>query len=444
VKGLADEHLVSPSVPVYYQSDDVYHLTYQGGIGFVQDGLSRDQRFTAFSYSARPTPGQLASIRAPVYGPELDRFFVIQGRTGFSAPRFTDLQRETSLDRIFASNGAMREYEPLYRQARAVIGRTVSPYAAAVALETWFRASGDFRYDETPPSTGNQPPLVGFVTRTRAGHCQYYAGAMALMLRYLGIPARVAAGFTSGRFNRANSTWTVTDREAHTWVEVWFPRFGWLPFDPTPGRGRLSATYSSSSPNFDTAQAIEAITAGLDSADRKLESLFDFREGRLGGGTSDDPLAVDPPGDVGVVAPPEDEPSLLRLLVLLAAGAAAAIALLKLVLRRARYLTRDPRRLAGACRRELAAFLADQRVDVPASATLSELGELVRHELGVDAAPFVAAASEARYGPEGQAPEAARRARRELRRLERLLRERLSRFARTRGLFSLRSLGLTG
>ncbi len=71
------------------------------------------------------------------------------------------------------------------------------------------------------------------MTETRSGYCQHFAGAMALMLRYLGIPARVAAGFASGTYSKDH--WTVTDHDAHAWVEVWFAGYGWLPFDPTPG-----------------------------------------------------------------------------------------------------------------------------------------------------------------------------------------------------------------
>src|SRR5207248_1515665 len=133
--------------------------------------------------------------------------------------------------------------------------------------------------------------------------------------------------------------------------------------------------------------------------------------------------------------------SLLRLLALVLAGLGAAIVLAKLGLRRTRYLTRDPRRLAAACRRELADFLADQGVLVPASATAAELARAVDEHLGVDARAFVAAVDAARFGPPEEAGATARLARRELRRLERRLRDRLTRVERTRGLLSLRSLG---
>jgi hypothetical protein len=113
-----------------------------------------------------------------------------------------------------------------------------------VAIEAWLRSSGGFSYNEHPPQVRGMPPLVAFVTRTKQGYCQHFAGAMALMLRYLGIPARVAAGFTSGAYDADRGTWRVNDRNAHTWVEVWFNGYGWLPFDPTPGRGNLGGSYT--------------------------------------------------------------------------------------------------------------------------------------------------------------------------------------------------------
>jgi hypothetical protein len=139
----------------------------------------------------------------------------------------------------------------------------------------------------------------------------------------------------------------------------------------------------------------------------------------------------------------QDEPSLLRLLALLALGLLAVVTVAKQAWRHARFLTRDPRRAAAACRRELADFLADQRFVVSSSATVAELGEIARHELGVNPEPFVSAVDAARYGRPERAGIAARAARRELRRLQRDIRHRLSRIERARGLVSLRSFGVT-
>ncbi len=66
------------------------------------------------------------------------------------------------------------------------------------------------------------------------GYCQQFSGAMALLLRMGGVPARVASGFTSGSFDRSRDEWVVRDVDAHSWVEVYFPGQGWVAFDPTP------------------------------------------------------------------------------------------------------------------------------------------------------------------------------------------------------------------
>ena len=130
------------------------------------------------------------------------------------------------------------------------------PTARSSRSRRWLRSTGGFTYDENPPATGGLPPLAHFVAEGKRGYCQHFAGAMALMLRLLGIPARVAAGFTSGKYE--DGGWTVTDHNAHAWVEVWFPGYGWLAFDPTPGRGSLAANYSASSTGFNAGDAADA------------------------------------------------------------------------------------------------------------------------------------------------------------------------------------------
>ena len=156
--------------------------------------------------------------------------------------------------------GRLEPYAEVFKRANGVAGQTTSPYAVAVALERWFRVTGGFTYSEQPGTTPGVPPLVGFVVDTRTGYCQHFAGSMALMLRLLGIPARVAAGFVPGHYREG--VWRVTDHDAHAWVEVWFSGYGWLPFDPTPGRGRLSGTYSSTSTGFNPVAAARLL-AGI-------------------------------------------------------------------------------------------------------------------------------------------------------------------------------------
>jgi hypothetical protein len=253
------------------------------------------------------------------------------------------------------------------------------------------------------------------------------------MLRYLGIPARVAVGFSSGAYDAKRGRWIVTDHDAHAWVEAWFRGYGWLPFDPTPSagrpeRGELSAPY---------ARATRTIATGGGATSLSTEP-DDPSSGHRHGETSSSTAST---GRVAAAAPKRRGGSLLALLFLVAAGLATVIVATKVLARRTRYLTRDPRRVAAACRSELADFLLDQRIEGARSATLHELGALVRLELSVDPDAFVAAATAARFGPPTGASEAARAARGELHALVRTMRRRLTARERVRGLFSLRSLG---
>ena len=437
VRALADNHLVGASIPVAYNISEPA-VTKADGVVTVVDGLHRDQRYSIWSYPARPTPAQL--VRVPATYPRAltkpGRELELAGRV--TAPPFSSPGRERRMFGLLT--GRLQPYAELYDRARAVAGETRSPYAAAVALERWFRVTGGFTYSEQPEQATGLPPLVGFVVDTRTGYCQHFSGAMALMLRMLGIPARVAAGFVPGHYH--DGTWTVTDHDAHTWVEAWFPRYGWLPFDPTPGRGRISGSYSSTSVGFNpsaAAKLLAAVVKGGEVFGRGVPAVVGHdAQIRTPRSAADVPVR-------GLSAPlpePSRTPSLVVFLLLLAAGVAATIVLLKLARRKARYLTRNPRRIAAACARELAEFLEDQRVPSSRAATLHELGEAVAERFGVDADAFAREATIARYGPRPEAGAAARRARVELRELKRRLRRGLFVLDRARGLVSVRSLGL--
>ena len=446
VGALRDDRLIAASVPVAFQGDGLDEVQYhRGGVVFLAGGLRRNQRYSAWSYAPQPRPAQLARSRARYPEEIAEDWRYLSVGPGLRLPPFGSPGRERFLAEFFRARGddaRVAPYRPLYRRARRLVGRARSPYAAAVALESWFRRTGGFTYDERPPAPRGAP-LADFVLRTRRGHCQYYAGALALMLRYLGVPARVAAGFTSGTYDPEGRAWTVTDHDAHTWVEVWFSGYGWLPFDPTPGRGRLPASYTAASLRFDASGAAQVLagTAGLAKLllDRRNRDAVDIRR---------DAAAGEARSGAGANARSQREagegPSLLSLVLLALLGLAAIVVLTKLTLRRLRYVTRDPRRLAVACRRELCEFVLDQRIDVPESATLIELGSIVESELAVNAKRFVAAAGAARFGSPGSAADEARRAKRELRLLQRRIRRALTIPQRVRGAVSLRSLGTVG
>lgn len=113
-------------------------------------------------------------------------------------------------------------------------------YDRARAVERWLR--GEFRYTLELPRDAEEATLDAFLFRRRAGHCEYFSTAMAVLLRAEGIPARNVTGFLGGEWNAFGRYLVVTGNDAHSWVEVWFPELGWVPFDPTPPGSRALAT----------------------------------------------------------------------------------------------------------------------------------------------------------------------------------------------------------
>ncbi|HET7567246.1 MAG TPA: transglutaminaseTgpA domain-containing protein [Gaiellaceae bacterium] len=437
VKALADTRLVGGSTPIRFDAGGAELSRPEPGMALLPSGLTRDFRYTAWSYA--PQPSAAALRRSPARYPSvLAGDGLVDVSVGVTMPLFGTPERAGVARQVVAANPQLDPYRPLQRLAEEVGGGAHTPYDAAVALEQWFRSTGGFRYTNRPPRTTGRP-LVDFVARTRAGYCQHFAGAMALMLRYLGIPARVAVGFSSGTYDDGKGAWIVTDHDAHAWVEAWFAGYGWLPFDPTPNAGRpeqgsLNAGYSSASPGFGTP------TPGSPSVRTPPDAQANHRHGEQGTGVRG---AARLPGASAGPRSHALRNGILFVLALLLGGGVGGIALTKLALRLVRRLDRDPRRVAAGCRRELAAFLVDQRIEAARSSTLHELGALLRHELAVDADRFVAAATAARFGRAEGAPAAARAARRELRALLRDVRRRLSGRERLRGLLSLRSLGVS-
>jgi transglutaminase-like putative cysteine protease len=108
------------------------------------------------------------------------------------------------------------------------------PYDAANAIQTYLR--NNYAYDLTyAPQVGPGVDKLGyFLFESKRGYCEYFASAMGDMLRSLGIPTRLVNGFGPGQLDNQTHQYTVRGEDAHTWVEVYFPNFGWIPFEPTP------------------------------------------------------------------------------------------------------------------------------------------------------------------------------------------------------------------
>ncbi len=116
--------------------------------------------------------------------------------------------------------------------AEKVTLNATNPYDRAAAIQGYLRNS--FQYTLNPPRSQLSDPIPNFLFVSQKGYCEYFASAMAVMLRTLGIPARLVNGFQTGAYNRFGKDFIIRDRDAHSWVEVYFPHYGWIPFDPTP------------------------------------------------------------------------------------------------------------------------------------------------------------------------------------------------------------------
>ncbi len=116
--------------------------------------------------------------------------------------------------------------------AAKVTASLTNSYDKAITIQNYLR--NNYGYSLNPPSIEPQDPIGSFLFKSKQGYCEYFAAAMVLMLRSVNVPARIVNGFQTGTFNRLGGDFIVRARDAHSWVEVYFPGYGWLPFDPTP------------------------------------------------------------------------------------------------------------------------------------------------------------------------------------------------------------------
>ncbi len=127
--------------------------------------------------------------------------------------------------------------KPLAEQITANLS---SSFDKAAAIENYLRAH--YGYTLQLPSTTPHDPIANFLFVRRQGHCEYFASAMAIMLRSIGIPSRVVNGFAGGEFNDITSQYVIRGSDAHSWVEAYIPGEGWTEFDPTPPGGGQAHT----------------------------------------------------------------------------------------------------------------------------------------------------------------------------------------------------------
>jgi protein-glutamine gamma-glutamyltransferase len=127
-------------------------------------------------------------------------------------------------------------FDPRVGQLAAQVAQgATATIDVARRIESHLRSN--YKYTLNLKRTDDGEPVADFLLNVRAGHCEYFASALTLMLRTQGIPARIVNGFQMGDYSELSDFYTVRQSDAHSWVEVYFPSHGWIAFDPTPAAG---------------------------------------------------------------------------------------------------------------------------------------------------------------------------------------------------------------
>jgi transglutaminase-like putative cysteine protease len=310
------------------------------------------------------------------------------------APSFEQLSAVEYDDATLARWTALpREYPAMRERAEEVFAEAGATTAVerALALQDWFARDGGFTYDLDVPALRGDDALERFVLEDQVGYCEYFATGMAVMLREAGVPARVAVGFLPGRVSeeadpvagRELTEFTVSTRDAHAWVEVLFPGYGWIGFEPTPRDDQTQI--------MPTAEDLSPLENERERQARELEE-----------GLEETPEDGSPPSETDVPTPPqmevpeepeaaapvaggaEDEPSrwplVAFLLALVSVGAALAVSRR----RHPRLGQGDARQRMLAAQRHLLAIAADHGIGRRTAETTPEVLDRWQREGRVD------------------------------------------------------------
>ena len=355
------------------------------GIWPVSRELHPGNAYTALVYDPKPSAPEMRAA-GTAYPGETNRYvsFTLtgapEGARSINAPLWGANGPSPIADEVRDT-----PYEAMYALAQRLAIGAPTPYDAAQRIELYLRNNYEYRQD-VPNRTF---PLPAFISEERAGYCQQFSGAMALMLRMLGIPSRVATGFAPGGRDPDRNNYLVDDTDAHNWVEVFFPAIGWVTFEPTP-------------PAAPAATQLDDNALGV--TDPSIPSDPD-----ISGQNSSDPRGGDVPTPAPQAAASVDAgggSSGPRTLVVLGLGAGVvAFATLGAYALRARRRGRvGPNELADAELRELARALAKLGLPLPPGTTLRGARQRLGRVGGLAATRYAAGLEAQRYRDPSAAP----------------------------------------
>jgi transglutaminase-like putative cysteine protease len=407
---------------------DPVHRNQDGTAQTLGPALRRGDTYTVLSYVPQPAPSELRAAprafpaaylrytdfdlptvnqsgrRLAATDPQRPGRFFSDRTVGAPAPGLSPVAVPATQRRILAS-----PYGPMYRLARRLASGRRSSYDVAEAIASYLKAN----YTYSEQTTLRRYPLESFLFVDRAGYCQQFSGAMTLMLRMDGIPARVAGGFLPGPYDSATGTYQVRAVDAHSWVEVYFGGIGWVPFDPTPPRPVGPVQSLPRFPSERTVSALDAFAATVASLPQYAGQRIPTVRGRGAAGSADVLIGA-----------------------MIAAAFVGLLVLAAIAVRYARGLLRLRQSLAGdgqLASLELQRALRRLGYAVPATVTLAQIEQLVRVHGGTGAARYAGLLRDRRYaaGPGATATL------RDRRRLRLGLTAHLGLDARLRGLWAL-------
>ena len=200
------------------------------GTWSMNEELEPGDSYSALVYDPKPSALEMRSA-GTAYPSELARYASFTLTGGEDGARSIDAPLwNASGPPSLQAEVQGTPYEEMHALALSLATGAPTPYDAVRRIELHLRSTYEYRQD-VPNRTY---PLPSFLAEDRAGYCQQFSGAMALMLRMIGIPSRVATGFAPGGRDQDRNAYLVDDTDAHNWVEVFFPGIGWATFEPTP------------------------------------------------------------------------------------------------------------------------------------------------------------------------------------------------------------------
>ncbi len=215
----AKQYIFAPAQPATFTVSTSVYLDGMASSWMQQRPLTAGEHYRATSHIPSATAQDLSTIPFPAAG---------QGQAQWSSDRNYKtlvtyyLQTPDNLSSQVAAT------------ARQWTHGATNAYAAVKMLEAHLNDATQFSYSLDNPPVPDNKDAVTWLLQTHRGYCTFYATAMTMMARLLGIPARIANGFSYGQFDSHRKVWSVDGTDAHSWVQIYFPGYGWINFDPTP------------------------------------------------------------------------------------------------------------------------------------------------------------------------------------------------------------------